>query len=102
MWSGVSIQVRRQFPLSNSASVPQVVPLGLRAGLRHLPGSGGLSSLGGVRRRGGYLQEKVSCSWTDPPFPRPPTAWLPPSYPLAQRTEDAGPVQIRVWLPGRS
>lgn len=71
MWSGVSIQVRRQFPLSNSASVPQVVPLGLRAGLRHLPGSGGLSSLGGVRRRGGYLQEKVSCSWTDPPFPRP-------------------------------
>lgn len=76
MWSGVSIQVRRQFPLSNSASVPQVVPLGLRAGLRHLPGSGGLSSLGGVRRRGGY--------------------------PLAQRTEDAGPVQIRVWLPGRS
>lgn len=48
MWSGVSIQVRRQFPLSSSASVPQVVLLGLRAGLRHLPDLGGLSSLGGV------------------------------------------------------
>lgn len=48
MWSGVSIQVRRQIPLSSSASVPQVVLLGLRAGLRHLPDLGGLSSLGGV------------------------------------------------------
>lgn len=70
MWSGVSVQVRRQFPRSGPASVPQVVPLGLRAGLRHLPGSGGPESPR-RRRRGGYLQERVRGSWTDPPFPRP-------------------------------
>lgn len=97
MWSGLSIQARRRFPLSSPFSVPQVVPLGLRAGLRHLPGSEGPERVSEAAAAAWWVTPRESERLLDrPAFSPPPTAWLPPSYPLAQRPEDAGPVQIRV------
>lgn len=76
VWSGLSVQVRRHFPLSTPASVPQVVPLGVSelacATSRAPEGLSSSESLWWVPQRESETLLDRPALTTPPPRPRQP------------------------------